>query len=349
MSLIRCPECGTRISKRAHTCPYCGHFGKDNLRPIYEQEQYEPIPEIESSGEKWDILPISDEDSESIVDYLSKYNNLKAVAPGLAQTIQAMFNNKKQLVADIDGYTRSLIKRGELVFQIDKNGNILPILKKANDSKIDGLIRLKEMSSDPLLINSINNISNQAVMAQILDELNLINEKVTLIQKEMQEDRLAIADSAWDKVMQAKRIEDKRLRNTAILNAINSATDAKRKLMRHYAVSFNAAHEAVKALEADRKAQDAVTDLVVLINCVRIECNGYVFLGENRASIECLRSFLDFVRTNKLDERSTLLKLNENLSRANKIPSLADDFQKTVKKMQELVMSLADTHTKTEV
>lgn len=41
MSLILCPECGTKISDKARICPHCGFMSDDNLRPISEQDTYE--------------------------------------------------------------------------------------------------------------------------------------------------------------------------------------------------------------------------------------------------------------------------------------------------------------------
>ena len=44
MSLILCPECGTKISDRATKCPHCGFQSADAERPISEQDKYEIVP-----------------------------------------------------------------------------------------------------------------------------------------------------------------------------------------------------------------------------------------------------------------------------------------------------------------
>ncbi len=341
MALIRCPECGTRISDKAKTCPYCGYEAKDALVPISLQEQYHPIPTIKSSGEKWEIIPISDEDSSVILSFLSRFDNLRVVAPGLADTISSLMSKQTALVADIDPFLQSLIDSGALELSLDKSGGILPMLKNADSQEIFKLIRLKELSTYPELGNSINNLSNQIAMAQIMDELKLIEEKMANIQKELQEDRLALADSAWDKMLQSRCIEDNRLKAIAIQNAINSATEAKRVLMRNFAVSLEASIKTKKLKEAETKAADAAKDLVALTNCVHIEIDGYVYLGENNASVECLKEFLTFIKDNKLDDRNTLLRLNENLPRLSKVASLAEDFQGVVTRIEQFVEGIA--------
>ena len=341
MALIQCPECGSRISEKARTCPVCGYVSHDALVPISEQETYISIPYAPSVDDRWDIVPLSQEDNSRIAKFLSKHDNLRVVAPSLAYAIEALFSSKPQLVADINEYTLSLIKSGKLTYAFDKNGGILPQLKNADTKKISELIRLKEVSSNPMLGNAVNNLSNQAALAQILDELELIEEKIANIQKELQEDRLAMADSAWDKVLQARCISDYRLRTVAIQNAIDSATDAKRILMRQFTVSFNAALQSGKSKEMERNAQNAAKDLVALTNCVRIECDGYVFIGEYNASKECLSAFLRFIKENKLDDCDTLLKLNSRLPAQTKLNNLPSAFIGVVNKLKEYVNSLS--------
>ena len=340
MALIQCPECGSRISEKARTCPVCGYVSHDALVPISEQETYISIPYAPSVDDRWDMVPLSPEDNSKIARFLSKHENIRVVAPGLATAIETLFSSKPQLVADINEYTQSLINSGELTYAFDKVGNILPQLKNADTKKISELIRLKEVSSNPMLGNAVNNLNNQVALAQILDELELIEEKIANVQKEMQEDRLAMADSAWDKVLQARNISDYRLRTVAIQNAIDSATDAKRVLMRQFAVSFKAALQSGKSKEMERNAQNAAKDLVALTNCVRIECDGYVFIGEYNASKECLSAFLRFIKENKLDDCDTLLRLNSSLPAQSKLNNLPTTFIGVVNKLKDYVNTL---------
>ena len=341
MALIQCPECGSRISEKARTCPVCGYVSHDALVPISEQETYISIPYAPSVDDRWDIVPLSPEDNSKIAKFLSKHENLRVVAPGLASAIETLFSSKPQLVADINEYTQSLINSGELTYAFDKFGNILPQLKNADTKKISELIRLKEVSSNPMLGNAVNNLNNQIALAQILDELEMLEEKIANLQKELQEDRLAMADSAWDKVLQARCISDYRLRTVAIQNAINSATDAKNVLMRNFNVSFKAALHSGKSREMERNAQNAAKDLVALTNCVRIECDGYVFIGEYNASKECLSAFLRFIDENKLNDRDTLLRLNSSLPAQSKMNNLPSTFIGVVNKLQDYVNSLS--------
>lgn len=66
--------------------------------------------------------------------------------------------------------------------------------------------------------------------------------------------------------------------------------------------------------DVSRKAIDAFQALGYITNSVQTECEGYAMLGEYEPCNECLEEFKSFIVENKLNERDTLLLLNENSS-----------------------------------
>lgn len=56
MSRILCPECGTKISDKAKTCPNCGFQSVDPNRPISEQDKYEIVPSFGYDIEAWNPI-----------------------------------------------------------------------------------------------------------------------------------------------------------------------------------------------------------------------------------------------------------------------------------------------------
>lgn len=205
-----------------------------------------------------------------------------------------------------------------------KQGEILPTIRDA-----DGFVkqvRLEDMALTPNLTQSLNNLSTHAVMAQILDEIEYVGDAIREIHVELQNDRLAMAEGARDKLIQARLIQDAKLREAAMLDVIHSATDAKRVLMRNF--SQNMYHITEHSQKSDfqmmldfkgekdisRKAIDAFQALVYITNSVQTECEGYAMLGEYEPCKECLEEFKSFILENRLNERDTLLLLNENSS-----------------------------------
>mgnify|MGYP002534706746 CR=1 FL=1 len=320
MSLILCPECGTKISDKATQCPHCGFQSADSTRPISEQDKYEISPTFEYDIEGWqanrgDLSVISYEDNKSFIGQFGNWKKIKAELPAIAEVISSMAQKEHIMVAKMDSYVKDLIAKGVYRFTIDKNGEILPTIR--DGSKIVKQVRLEDMSFAPNLTQSLNNLSVHATMAQILDEIEFVGDAIREIHIELQNDRLAMADSARDKLKQARRIQDSKLREKALLDVISSATDAKRALMRNFSQNLLYVNEHYqkktwKKTDSATKAVDAFQALIAITNAVQTECEGYAILGEYEPCKVCLEEFKTFIVENKLDNRDTLLMLNES-------------------------------------
>lgn len=339
MSLILCPECGTKISDKATKCPHCGFQSADSERPISEQDRYEIVPAFEYDIEEWnpnrgDLSIISYEDNKSLVAFFGKWENIKIKLPAIAEVIGAMANKQHIMIAKMDQYVKDLIDQGVYRFTIDKQGEILPTIRDA-----DGFVkqvRLEDMALAPNLTQSLNNLSTHAVMARILDEIEYVGDAIREIHIELQNDRLAMAESAKDKLRQARMIQDTKLREQYLLEVISSATDAKRVLMRNFSQNRNYVLERSQKSDlqlimkfrgerdVSQKAIDAFQALVYITNAVQTECEGYAMLGEYEPCRECLNEFKSFILENRLNKRDTLLLLNENSSQ--KKIELVDEF-----------------------
>ncbi len=320
MSLILCPECGTKISDKATQCPHCGFQSANSTRPISEQDKYEISPTFEYDIEGWqanrgDLSVISYEDNKSFIGQFGTWKKIKAELPAIAEVISSMAQKEHIMVAKMDTYVKDLIAKGVYRFTIDKNGEILPTIR--DGSKIVKQVRLEDMSFAPNLTQSLNNLSVHATMAQILDEIEFVGDAIREIHIELQNDRLAMADSARDKLKQARRIQDSKLREKALLDVISSATDAKRALMRNFSQNLLYVNEHYqkktwKKTDSATKAVDAFQALIAITNAVQTECEGYAILGEYEPCKVCLEEFKTFIVENKLDNRDTLLMLNES-------------------------------------
>lgn len=117
-----------------------------------------------------------------------------------------MADKDKVLVAKMDSYVKTLIEKGIYRFSIDKNGEILPTIRDAEG--IVKQVRLEEMHFTPELANSLSNLQTQAAMAQILDEIEYVGDAIRGIHIELQNDRIALAESTKDKLLLAAKIQD---------------------------------------------------------------------------------------------------------------------------------------------
>lgn len=358
MSLILCPECGAKISDRAISCPHCGYISKDYTRPIGEQDFYEPIPKFQYDLEQWhpsqnQLGLIGFEDNKRLVQYFGNWKTIQLGLPAIAQVIKTMADKEKILVAKMDPYIKRLIDEGIYRFSIDKNGEILPTIRDAKE--IVKQVRLEEIVLTPELTNLLNNLVTHAAMAQILDEIEYIGDAIRGIHIELQNDRIALAEGAKDKILLASKIQDTKLREYAILDAIGTATEAKRILMRNFSENLRFVQEnshktdmqlfkeGKKGRDIPNRVSDAFQALVSITNMVQIECEGYSLLGEYESSKESLLQFKQFITENKLDCRDTLLILNENTPQ-QKLP-VVDEFMHISERITTFnANSLLDKH-----
>ena len=131
MAMIMCPDCGTSISDKALTCPYCGYAGNDPATPIADQSiGYEVVPRIKMSIERWDpkSRSLTEETSEMPIQArravarwlgsLKDWESLQVVAPALVGFVKEFLGDDKvRMVADLPAEIMKMVKEGRLRFR----------------------------------------------------------------------------------------------------------------------------------------------------------------------------------------------------------------------------------------
>lgn len=357
MPMIQCPECGTHIAATARTCPYCGYVGDDPAQPIGAQAVYEPAPQLLFEIERWNPrtdtmdtqrVDLAPEDNRRIWDALKDWKHVQAMLPALAEAVLAMARSEKQWVADIPKYYEKLLDDGQVFFRPDRNGQILPHLVGKN-GRIVKQVRLKEIVTMPELLPNLQHLETQTALAMIMSQLENVQEQIAQIRGELQQDRLAKADAAWDQLNQALKITDGRRREQAVMIAIG----AKRTLMRHFAgcralIEGNADQSewqlilgdlfkgTAKKERGEIEARMAYDDLDGILNCVRVETAGHMAIGDTDAARRSLKEFADFIETEQLDDRDTILKIDSRLPSAQKRPEVVDEFDAIAQRTMQL-------------
>lgn len=359
--MIQCPECGTHIASKACMCPYCGYIGDDPRMPIGAQTVYDPAPQLQFEIERWDShkkkidterVDLAPEDNMKIWDTLKNWKQVQAMLPALAEAVLGMARSEKQWIADIPKYYEKLLKDGQITFRPDKNGQILPHLV-GKDGRIVKQVRLKEIVSMPELLPNLQHLETQAALAMIMSQLENVQEQIAQIRGELQQDRLAKADAAWDQLNQALKITDGRRREQAVIIAIGTGTEAKHTLMRHFAsclhlIEGNADQNEARLIIGDIfkgksnkergeiEARMAYDDLVGILNCVRVETEGHMAIGDTEAARRSLKEFAEFIETEQLDNRDTILKIDSRLPSAQKRPEIVDEFDAIAQRTMQL-------------
>ena len=361
MPMIQCPECGTHIADKARICPYCGYVGDDPTQPIGTQAVYKPAPQLQLEIERWDSttntmgrqrIDFAPEDNRRIYDAIKDWKWVQTMMPALAEAVTGMARSEKQWIADIPKYCEKLLDDGQISFNMDKAGRILPELKDESGRFVQK-VRLRETVSMPELLPNLQHLETQAALAMIMNQLENVQEQIAQIRGELQQDRLAKADAAWDQLNQALKITDGRRREQAVIIAIGTGTEAKHTLMRHFAsclhlIEGNADQNEARLIIGDIfkgksnkergeiEARMVYDDLVGILNCVRVETEGHVAVGDTEAARRSLKEFAEFIETEQLDDRDTILKIDSRLPSAQKRPEVVDEFDAIAQRTMQL-------------
>lgn len=340
MSLVVCPECGGRISSKAVICPKCGFKGDKPNLPISQQYSCEETPQFMIDLNKWNpnrgtLSNLSVNNNENLYKLFGSWEKIQIIIPDIADAIKNLANSENILVADMDKYIRELIKQGKYRFNIDKQGKLLPTIR--DSTGIVKQVRLKELSLSPELTQTFNNLSAHIVLAQILSEVQELKDSILSLHIELQNDRLAQAESAWNKLEQAYQTHDTELHKERINCAVDTAIDAKNSLMKSFGLSLKNLQTNKNKLFGGRNeaviAEEAFQSITAITNMVQIECQANASLGEYDACNQSLDNFRRFITDNELNNRDTILLLNECTETGKQ--QFVDEFMNLVLKIEK--------------
>lgn len=335
MGMIRCPECNAKISDHAHMCPRCGFSGANANLPISHQVEAETLPDFRYETEHGTVpekllaKAVIFNDRQVIAQTFGNWNWVEAHLPGIADAIQQCAHADGQLVADITPYMRRMIAKGQYRFNIDSAGKLLPTIRDSS-GRIVKQVRLKRyVLSQAGLTNLCSSMASHMEMVQLMERMEYLCVEIQNIHLELQTDRLAKAESAKELFLSAQCMTDPALREQALLNAVQVASEAKYALMRNCENNMHFVQEASNksiiqmAIDSARqqsvptRAKDAFNDLAAATLACQIECFSYLSLGEKKSASSCISRFTDFLAENHLNDPDTLTLLHENINSKN--------------------------------
>lgn len=353
MGLVYCPECGTKISDKASVCPFCGFRSSARNLPMVASKK--PLNHIQwetnSLASEFDqVFPISTIQNNNLNIIFGRAEHLSKVAPAFFGAIKSLFP-KTIKVAEINHHLQRMIDQGDFKFLTDKSGEILPTI--FGEKSIVAQVRLKDLVLTPDLGPSIVDLQMQIALAQVINEIHDVQKSIANLHSELQNNRLALAESAWQQLQQATQISDTRVREMKLLSILDSATDAKCILFKEFTrgkIFFDERKNKKWSRKLfDKKAQvsgdanstEIFTSLLAITKTVQVETTVYCLLGEQNAARLSLKQFSDFISTNALDNRNTLLTIN-SFSASNR-KKLIDNFMDIQQKVEALPLDIKET------
>lgn len=146
-------------------------------------------------------------------------NAVKAAIPDV--TLQAVLtDDQKQKIA-----------KGALKLMTKKDGSLMANLINPETKKIVATIPLKSVQMAPQMTQAMTSFSAQMQMAQIAEQIQVVQLAVEEVRMGQEYDRLATAYSCQQKLLQAMEIKDPQLKAMALMQLASDAEDSRNLLM----------------------------------------------------------------------------------------------------------------------
>ena len=161
---------------------------------------------------------------------LSEVERMLYSAPAFINIVQSSIP-EEVFQAILSPEQREQIAQGVLKLMTKKDGSLLAVLVNTNTNKVIGNVPLKSVKLTPELNKALADYSSQIQMAQIAEEIQNVQYAIEDVRKGQESDRLAIAYSCQQKLLQAREISDPNIRTMMLLQVISDAEDSRNLLM----------------------------------------------------------------------------------------------------------------------
>lgn len=280
-----------------------------------------------------DVIYISPDDVEVIdaseynSDLTEHFNQMPEVAKPILRTAQETFKRIEQMLymapsvlnaikaavpdvtlqAVLTDDQKQKIAKGALKLMTKKDGSLMANLVNPETKKIVATIPLKSVQMAPEMTQAMTSFSNSMQMAQIAEQIQVVQLAIEEVRQGQEYDRLATAYSCQQKLLQAMEIRNPELRTTALLQLAASAEDSRNLLMlsqktnvafiKDQPETFIGKFISGATPEKIDARMNEVRESLCAVNMVSLaEAMAYQEMGENEAARKSLTYYAGFLK-----------------------------------------------------
>lgn len=221
-------------------------------------------------------------------------NAVKAAIPDI--TLQAVLTDDQ----------KSQLAKGALKLMTKKDGSLMANLVNPETNKIVSTIPLKSVQMVPEMTQAMTSFSTQMQMAQIAEQIQVVQLAVEEVRQGQEYDRLATAYSCQQKLLQAMAIKNPELRSMALMQLAASAEDSRNLLMLSQKSNVKFISEQPEdffgklfngdSTEKINSRMNEIRESLCAVNMVSFtEAMAYQEMGEDEAAHQSLSYFANFV------------------------------------------------------
>lgn len=222
-------------------------------------------------------------------------NLVKANIPDV--TLQAVLTDEQ----------KQQIAKGALKLMTKKDGSLMANLVNPETKKIVATIPLKNVKMAPEVTQAMTNYATQMQMAQIAEQIQIVQLAVEEVRMGQEYDRLATAYSCQQKLLQAMEIKNPELRAMALIQIASDAEDSRNLLMLSQKTNVGFTTDQPESFfgkiiggatpEKINSRMNEIRESLCAVNMVSLaEAIAYQELGEDSAARRSLAYYGEFVQ-----------------------------------------------------
>lgn len=291
------------------------YIGQENVKTINNEEFSSDISEYFSN-----IPDLGYPLIKSAKATLSSIEKMLYSAPNFVNLIKSSVPKETFQAVLTDEQNRKLAE-GSLKLMTRKDGSLMANLVNPKTKKIVSTISLEKTNITPDISQAMTNYATQMQIAQIAEQIQLIQISVEEVRKGQEYDRLASAYSCKQKLLQAMVIKNQKLKELALMRIANDSEDSRNLLMLSQNVSLDFIKNQPesfwgKILPASNpdKMDDRIKEIrenLYAVNMVSfVEAMAYFEMGEAEAAQQSLQYYAEYIQKTYLDIEGLVQRLD---------------------------------------
>ena len=249
------------------------------------------------------------------------------------------------LQAILTGEQKSQLASGALKLMTKKNGTLTANIIHPKTKKVVSTISLEKVNLSPELAQAMTSYAAQMQMAQIAEQIQLVQAAVEEVRQGQEYDRLATAYSCQQKLLQAMQIHNPQIRSQALLMLVFDAEDSRNLLMQSQNANVAFIKEQPETFwgklvsgskpEKISARMDEIRESLCAVNMVSLAAAmAFQELGETDAARQSLQYYAGFIRNVYLDKPGFV----ERLDLLDESPE--NYWSKAIPEIEEKIMAL---------
>lgn len=291
------------------------HISPDDIEIVNASEYSEDLTEYFN-----DMPEVARPLLKGAKEVFSKIEQMLYSAPAFINLVKASIP-EQTFQAILTDDQKAKIASGALRLMTKKDGSLMANLVNPETNKIVSTISLQSVNLSPAISQAMTSYASQMQMAQIAEQIQVVQLAIEEVRQGQEYDRLAMAYSCQQKLLQAMEIKNPELRAMALLQIASDAEDSRNLLMQSQNVNLVFIKEQPESFfgkllsgaTPDKISQrmNEIRESLSAVNMVSLaETMAYQEMGENAAARQSLQYYASYIEKAYLSTKGLVERLD---------------------------------------